>query len=134
MGLPAGLDRGGPTYDPDSPWWIFERLQRLVMQAPTLAPAVRGAFGRLEAQFGEEATATETDAAARLAAGDRAGALRLLRDLVNSTTTRAIMVARTLTIEIAGRAAAQADSAMQTVWADLNAAAGMPGPPRPPRV
>ncbi|MGN6672537.1 MAG: hypothetical protein ACTHMA_04500, partial [Thermomicrobiales bacterium] len=58
---------------------------------------------------------------------DRAGALRLLRDLVNSTTTRAITVARTLTTELAARAAAQADPAMQVVWADLNAAAGLPG-------
>jgi secernin len=127
VGLPAGLDRGGATYDPDSPWWIFERLQRLVVQAPALAPVVRGAFGRLEAQFREEAAATETGAAARLAAGDRAGALRLLRDLVNDTTARAIAVARTLTAELAERAAAQADPAALAVWSDLNAAAGLPG-------
>jgi dipeptidase len=30
VGLPAVLDIGGARYDPDSPWWLFERLQRAV--------------------------------------------------------------------------------------------------------
>lgn len=30
VGLPPALDRGGERYDPASPWWVFERLRRLV--------------------------------------------------------------------------------------------------------
>jgi dipeptidase len=75
VGLPAELDRGGRAYDPASPWWAFERLQRIVAQAPDLAAIARSELGALEAQLRAEAAEAEAEAARRLAAGDRAGAI-----------------------------------------------------------
>ncbi|HEX5504036.1 MAG TPA: C69 family dipeptidase [Thermomicrobiales bacterium] len=125
VGLPAELDRGGPTDDPASPWWAFERLQRTVAQAPALAPLARAALGDLEARFRQEAAATEAEAATLLAHGDRDAALGALRALVDDTTARALALARRLAADLAARAAEAANPAMADAWRDLNAAAGL---------
>ena len=128
VGLPPELDRGGAQYDPGSPWWAFERLQRVVAQAPTLAPVARAALGELEVRFRHEAAEVEAQAARLLATGDRAGALAALRDLVDSTTRRSLELARRLTAELEPRAVTLAEPAMVEVWRPLNEAVGLPAP------
>src|SRR5437867_10044790 len=50
VGLPAELERGDAAYDAESPWWVFERLQRVVAEAPDLAPVARAELGAVEAR------------------------------------------------------------------------------------
>jgi secernin len=127
VGLPADLDRGGSTFDAASPWWLFEQLQRLVAQAPSLAEEVRAAFAVLEDSFFAEADQAEADALDALSLGDREGALLTLRSLVDSTTRRAIGLAEQLTIDVAVRSRTNAVLAMADFWAALNRDAGMIG-------
>ncbi|HET8627302.1 MAG TPA: C69 family dipeptidase [Thermomicrobiales bacterium] len=134
VGLPAELDRGGPTYNPASPWWAFERLQRVVAQAPALAPLARAALGDLEARFQQEAAATEAKAAALLARGGRDAALGALRALVDDTTTRALALARRLADDLAPQAADTTNPAMIAAWRDLNAAAALAPAAAPAKV
>lgn len=126
VGLPEELDRGDARYSPDSPWWIFERLQRMVAQAPTTASTVRDAFAELEQTFCQEAAATEAAAQQLLERGERDAALRLLRDLVDSTTTRSIALAQQLTEEMAPAAAAAALPAIVEAWSGPNEKAALP--------
>jgi secernin len=126
VGLPADLDRGSRDYDPTVPWWIFERLQRLVAQAPALAPAVRQALGDLEARLRAEAVQAEVEAERLLTRGERDRALATLRALVDSASTRALALAHTLGDDLAARAGALAEPAMVSAWRDLNAAVGLP--------
>lgn len=126
VGLPAELDHGDRRYDPESPWWAFERLQRVVAQAPTLAPAARDALARLESEFRTEAAGVEEEAARLLAAGERERALATLRNLVGSTGDRAVALARRLTAELEPRAAELAVPAMVAAWAGPNDEAGIP--------
>jgi secernin len=100
VGLPAPLSNGGADYDPASPWWIFEHLQRLVARAPGSAAFVRSAFAALEHEFFTETAAAESWAEGHLAAGDETEAIATLRALVDSTTDRALTLARQLTIEL----------------------------------
>src|SRR5919204_7056264 len=100
VGLPSELDRGGAAYDPASPWWAFERLQRVVSQAPDLAPVAQARLGELEARLRDEAAATEREAERLLAGGDRSGALGALRGLVDASTAQALELARVLADEL----------------------------------
>jgi dipeptidase len=125
VGLPAELDRGGAGYDSASPWWAFERLQRIVARAPDLAPIARARLGELEGRLRAEADATEAEAERRLAAGDRAGALGALRGLVDASTAQAVELAIRLAdqLEPGGRRAAI--PAMVEAWRRLNAEVGL---------
>lgn len=134
VGLPEELDRGAGAYDSSSPWWVFERLQRLVARAPVLAPEVRRAIDAVEARFVAEAAEVETDAAARLGRGDRSGALRELRAFVDRTTNQALRTALSLTAEIAPRAATLAVPAMVDALAEPDAEANVPLPASPAAV
>ena len=125
VGLPTILDQGGARYDEHSPWWAFERLQRLVAQAPALARQARAALGELEAHFRAEAAEREAAAASLLAAGERDRALALLRAFVEDTTTRAVALANRLADELVGPAAQLAEPAMVAAWAEFNAAVGL---------
>jgi secernin len=100
VGLPDSLAIAGATFDPAAPWWVFERLQRLVARAPESAGFVRAAFGELQQTFFAEASAAEARAAGQLAAGDEAAAIGTLRALVDSTSERAIALAHELTSTI----------------------------------
>lgn len=100
VGLPERLAIGGARFDPASPWWLFERLQRLVARAPGSAGFVRQAFDELQNAFFEEAAVAEAHAEAQLAAGDEIGAIATLRALVDDTTDRAIALAERLTVEL----------------------------------
>jgi secernin len=103
VGLPDVLDRGGAQFDPDSPWWVFERLQRLVARAPTLAAELRASLAELESTFYAEAARTEEIARELLIRGERDAALLALRDLVASTTRRALDTADALIDELTRR-------------------------------
>ncbi len=126
VGLPAILDRGGATDDPGSPWWAFERMQRIVAAAPDLAPIARARLRALEATFRTEANAAETEAERWLVRGDHTRAVTILRALVDSTTERAVALARTLGDELTVRANAMANPAMVAAWQPLNDAVGLP--------
>ena len=128
VGLPDDVQRGSGPYDPASPWWAFERLQRLVALAPALAPAARAAFSTLESRFRAEANATEAEAERYLLRGERDRALTLLRAFVDDTSARAVACARTLADDLAPRAAAHLNPAMLNAWQSLNAAAGVAFP------
>jgi dipeptidase len=132
VGLPESVQRGSGPYDPASPWWAFERLQRIVAQAPALAPTVRGALRDLEAQFRAEADDAEAEAERYLVRGEHDRAVATLRALVDSTTERAIGLARALADEFAVQAAAHAEPAMVDAWRSLNAAVGLPALDRAP--
>ena len=85
VGLPAELDAGSGTYEPSSPWWRFERLQRRVDAHPALAPTLQSAYRALEAEWLERAPVVE-DEARRLAEGGTEGEARLvLRRFVDET-------------------------------------------------
>jgi secernin len=126
VGLPEELDRGSTRYDPRSGWWVFERLQRLVVQAPPLASEARARLGELEARLRAEADATEGEAERLLRAGDRPAALGALRGLVDASTEQAIELARRLTDELAGPAARLAVPAIVEGWREANAEVALP--------
>jgi dipeptidase len=85
VGLPEELDAGNGTYDPESPWWRFERLQRRVDAHPALAPTLQSAYRALEAEWLGRAPAAEDEARRLAAAGDDARAVQRLRQLVDET-------------------------------------------------
>lgn len=126
VGLPTILDRGGATYDPDSPWWAFERMQRIIAQAPDLAPLARARLAALEAHFRTEAADAEAEAERWLVRSDHAKAVATLRALVESTTERAVTLARTLGDELAAKASTAANPTMVEAWQPLNAAVSLP--------
>jgi len=126
VGLPPVLNQGGAMYDPDAPWWVFERMQRIVAAAPALAPIARARLHALEATFRAEADAAETEAERWLMRGDHARAVALLRALVDDTTARAVALACTLGDELTAQASALANPAMTETWRPLNNAVGLP--------
>ena len=125
VGLPAVLDRGGACFDPESPWWVYERVQRLVARAPQLAPSVREALASWQQAFFHEAETAEAEAAQLLAQGARETALSRLRTLVETTTEKALAVARCLTEQLASRSAQQALPELAAFWQILDEEAGL---------
>jgi dipeptidase len=128
VGLPAELDRGGQVYDPRSPWWVFERLQRIVAQSPDLATEARRELRGLEARFQTQACATENEAERLLAAGDRSAALVVLRRLVETSSVEAIDLARRLGDEFEPHAGRVAVPSMVEAWRQLNESVGLASP------
>jgi secernin len=126
VGLPAVLDRGGAMYDHTSPWWVFERMQRIVAVAPDLAPLARARLTALENEFRAEAVDAEAEAERLLVRGDHLRAVAILRALVETTTERAVALARTLGDELAMQAGEMANPAMAEAWLPLNDAVGLP--------
>ncbi|HET9659841.1 MAG TPA: C69 family dipeptidase [Thermomicrobiales bacterium] len=121
VGLPGILSTGSASYDPTSPWWVFERLQRLVARAPSSAAFVRAAFSALQADFFAETETAESHAAEQLAAGDEAGAVATLRALVDDTTERAIALVQQLTLELPSHPAYTPLPALAAYWDALDA-------------
>ena len=132
VGLPEIVSTGGATYDPASPWWVFEHLQRLVARAPGSAAFVRAAFIELQQTFFTETETAETHAAEQLAAGDEPAAVATLRTLVDSTTTRAITLARQLTLELPLQPDYSPLSELSDYW-NARDALVMPADPEPAR-
>jgi secernin len=120
VGLPEALAVGGAVFDESSPWWVFERLQRLIARAPTLAYVVRSELASLEQQVVIEAAESEARAAAALSAGDEAGAISILRALVDSTSERAINFARSLTERVASKSGQAEIAGLKTHWDGLD--------------
>ena len=125
VGLPAELEIGGAMDDSASPWWVFERLQRTVAQAPTYAMEVRTRLAALEERFRVAAAEAEAEAERLLRRGDREEAIATLRELVASTTRQALGVARALSDELAGRSVDRTDPVMVEAWRELNTAVGL---------
>ncbi|MDQ2784670.1 MAG: C69 family dipeptidase [Chloroflexota bacterium] len=125
VGLPPTLDQGGATYDSASPWWVFERMQRIVAQAPELAPVARARLHALESDFRAEADDAEAEAERSLMRGDHARAVAILRALVDSTSERAVTLACTLGNELAAQANDIANPTMVAVWRPLNEGVGL---------
>lgn len=125
VGLPERLAIGGANFDSASPWWIFERLQRLVARAPGSAAFIRSAFADLQQVFFTETARAELTAAEQLDAGDEAGASATLRALVEDTTERAIALAQQLTIELPTQADYPTIPELATYW-DAHDARVMP--------
>jgi dipeptidase len=120
VGLPDRLDSGADTFNPESPWWVFERLQRMVARAPDLAPVVRESFSALEQTFFEEAAEAETTAERHLSRGDESEAVRALRTLVDSTMNRALEAAESLTCELRVQSDEEAIPEMVDFWDRLD--------------
>lgn len=116
VGLPEIVSTGGATYDPESPWWVFEHLQRLVARAPASAGFVRNALTTLQDDIFAETETAESRAAAQLAAGDKAGAVATLRILVDHTTDRAIALARQLAFELPAQPSYAPIPALAAYW------------------
>jgi secernin len=110
VGLPADLDSGSGTYDSDSPWWRFERLQRRVDGHPALAPTLHTAYRSLEGQWLTEATSVEAAARQLATDGKLPEAQATLRTFVDQTL-------------------AQLDAAVLTADAQLDEAALLAEPP-----
>jgi hypothetical protein len=116
------------VYDPRSPWWVFERLQRIVAQSPDLATAARRELRGLEARFQTQACAAETEAERLLAGGDRPAALGVLRRLVETSSVEAIDLARRLGDELEPHAGRVAVPSMVEAWCQLNESVGLASP------
>jgi secernin len=120
VGLPAELDRGERRYSANSPWWAFERLGRLVAQAPSLAQLARGPLAELEWRFRLSAEEAEMEAERQLRHGDRSAAVRVLRRLVDSTSREAVELANQLYGELSQRATLFAEPEMVEAWRASN--------------
>jgi hypothetical protein len=123
--LPDRLAIAGASYDPDSPWWVFERLQRLVARAPSSAGTVRDAFRAVQESYFAEAGAAEARAAGLLASGDEPAAVATLRALVDSTTERAIALASQLTLALLEDQTHPPIAALSAFWDERNATVSM---------
>jgi dipeptidase len=126
VGLPKVLDWGGASFEAGAPWWQFERLQRLVARAPSMAGEVRATYSALEGAFLAEADEAEAVAIDALGRGDRDGAIRVLRELVDSTTRRAVELTDRLTLELAVRSSAEAVPVLSDFWNTVNRNVGLP--------
>lgn len=129
VGLPERLAIGNGAFDSESPWWVFEHLQRLVARAPGSAGFVRDTFGDLQRAFFRDTAAAEAKAAEHLDAGDKGAAIATLRDLVDRTTERAIAVAEQLTIDLPARSDYAPIPELVAYW-DAHDAKVMPIPSR----
>jgi secernin len=132
VGLPETVSLGGAAYDPASPWWVFEHLQRLVARAPSSASFVRDAFATLQHDFFQETEIAESRATAHLAAGNEPAAIATLRTLVESTTTRALTLARHLTTELPLQPGYDPLPELAAYWNEHDAIVQAPSPTRHP--
>jgi secernin len=119
VGLPSILNRAGSQFCEDSPWWLFERLQRLVARAPSLATDVRAELAKLESSFSEDAAEAERQVESLLAVGKRDSARATLRNLVESTTRCSIDLVVRLTNDISIRSRECAIPELAIYWAEI---------------
>jgi secernin len=125
VGLPKALDNGEDTFGPESPWWVFERLQRIVARDPSLAPTIRQSFVSLEESFYDEAADAEATAERHLMLGDTEAARRVLRALVDSSTDRAVELAARLTREVSGQPDFEPNPLTNQFWNQIDSEAGL---------
>ncbi len=125
VGLPGDLGIGSRDFDAGSPWWVFERLQRLVARAPGSAAHVRAVFHELESEFRFEAGMAETIAARHVENREHQEAVDVLRSLVDSTSERAIACAEKLTAELTRRPDYAPVADLAAHWDELDASVGL---------
>ena len=125
VGLPDAPGIGTRDFDLTSPWWVFERLQRQIARMPGLAEPVRSAFGELEHMFFLETAEAEQTAADLVARGATDQAIAVLRELVESTTNRAIARARQLTVELAARTDLEPVAEIASFWDEIDERVGL---------
>ncbi|MHB1006393.1 MAG: C69 family dipeptidase [Chloroflexota bacterium] len=94
VGLPAVLDEGTNRYDPNSPWWVFERLQRKVDANPSLGLVLQSLWRPLERRWLEQSHAVEARAAELYRQGQAEAASAVLRQFVDSAVEKMLAVAR----------------------------------------
>lgn len=123
VGLPAELNDGASMYSASSPWWTFERLQRIVAANPPLAARVRPVLAALQAVFFEDAAGAEAEAADLLRRGSTDAAHARLRCLVDDTAARALALAERLTESLLADAPLDGNPVMAAFWAEMNAKA-----------
>ena len=96
--IPPELARGGESYEGESAWWTFERLQDAASaDFAAHTPPLRAAWSKLEAEIERERAELERAAAAE---PDRDAAAKLLTEFMTRTTERALAEARRLTDSI----------------------------------
>lgn len=125
VGLPGNLGIGSREFDEGSPWWVFERLQRLVARAPGSATHVRATFHELESEFRFEAGVAETIAARHLDNGEHQQAVHVLRSLVDSTSERSLACAEHLIAELMHPLDYAPLPDLAAHWDELDAAVGL---------
>jgi len=99
--LPAALARGGEVPEPDSAWWVFERLdEAAAADWPRHTPVVREDFAELEEKI--EAERPQVEAAARAAAvtGDRDRAAAVVSEFMERVVGEALARTEALRVRI----------------------------------
>jgi len=126
VGLPERLGVAAARFDPSSPWWVFERLQRLVARSPDSAGFVRDAFAAQQDEFVADAAHAEAKAAQLIADGNEPIAVATLRALVHSTSNRAIDLANRLTRELLTQDRYTPLPGLDAYWNERDSVAGIP--------
>lgn len=125
VGLLQELDTGSSTFSADSPWWKFERLQRMAAANPSLATPIRSVYAPLQEQFFADAAEAESKAEQLLATGNAPAAQTLLREIVDDTTRRALALTESLTYELLSNAKDAENPVMSAFWNEINESAKM---------
>ncbi len=120
VGLPPELNIGASTYSADSPWWTFERLQRIAAAEPSLAPEIRSALGVLQSAIFTETAQIELEAARSITRGDNDAARSLLRSHVDRTTQQALDLAGTLITQHGESSSQSSYPVMTGFWDEIN--------------
>jgi secernin len=97
--IPPELARGGESYEADSAWWTFARLEQAASADFALhTPRLRAAWSKLEEEIERERGEVEAAAAAE---GDPDAAGKLLSEFMARSAGRALAEARRLTDSLA---------------------------------
>jgi secernin len=99
--LPAELARGAAEAEPDSAWWIFERLQQAAAADPVRhTRALREGWAELEAGLEAERSRVEKEARAAALAGDEDAAAESVSRFMEECVAAALERARQLRAQI----------------------------------
>ncbi|HLZ08394.1 MAG TPA: hypothetical protein VKT80_07405, partial [Chloroflexota bacterium] len=118
------LARGEGAFDPTSPWWRNERIQRRVGAYPNLEPTVRAVWQDFERKAFAEVDAAE-ERAQRLEPADRPAELRLVGEKLSAEllATMANLDDRTATRVETSESLPAGELAQ---WSTLNDPVGLP--------
>ncbi len=102
--VPEELAVAGARYSPESPWWQFEKLTRLVeIGYPALSPDVHRRFGELESRFLRESQTIE-----ERVRGERSGQTRI--DVLSGFTASCCEQSADLVRELTDTVVAEVES------------------------
>jgi len=89
--IPAALARGDATEDPESAWWVFQRLQRAASaDTPRHTPLLREGWADLEERIEAERVQVENSARLEAAHGNRDRAAEIVSDFMERTVAAAL--------------------------------------------